>query len=47
MNFMQHNMSHDVFCARMALGSWAGTPLLPDLQNAVSVIDKHMTRGKK
>lgn len=28
-NFMQHNMSSETFQARMAVGSWAKTPLYP------------------
>jgi hypothetical protein len=42
MSFMQHNMSHDVFRARMALGSWEGTPLFPDWSVAAHILEKHM-----
>jgi hypothetical protein len=42
MNFMQHTMSHDTFRARMALGSWDDTPLFPDFEAAVSIIETHM-----
>jgi hypothetical protein len=30
--------------ARMVLGSWDGTPLFPDVQAAVDIIDRHMRR---
>jgi hypothetical protein len=42
MNFMQHNMSHDTFRARMALGSWDGTPIFPEFETAADVIDSYM-----
>ena len=38
-NFMQHNMSSQTFKARMAVGSWAKTPLFPGLDEVSGYID--------
>ncbi|KZP21977.1 hypothetical protein FIBSPDRAFT_671842, partial [Athelia psychrophila] len=35
---LQHNMSSQTFKAQMAVGSWAGTPLMPDLELPSSII---------
>jgi hypothetical protein len=42
MNFMQHNMLHDTFRARMALGSWDNTPMFPGFEAAAHIIDSYM-----
>ncbi|KAG8710798.1 hypothetical protein FRC11_004121 [Ceratobasidium sp. 423] len=41
-NHLQHNMSPSTFEAKRALGSWYGTPLLPDLAEVASVIEAGM-----
>lgn len=46
MNFMRQNVFHDVFRARMALGSWVETLLLPDTQEAVKIIEENIEHGK-
>jgi hypothetical protein len=38
-NFMQHNMSSQTFKARMAVGSWAKTPLFPGIDKVSEYID--------
>ena len=38
-NFTQHNMSSETFTARMAVGSWAKTPIYPGLDKVASYID--------
>jgi hypothetical protein len=43
MNFMQHNMSHDTFRARMALGSWDETPIFPEFETAVDILQEHIS----
>jgi hypothetical protein len=44
-NFMQHNMSSQTFKAEMAVGSWDGTPLMPNISEAIRVIERKMARG--
>jgi hypothetical protein len=44
MNFMQHNMLHDTFRARMALGSWDNTPMFPSFEVAAHIIDNYMAQ---
>ena len=44
-NFMQHNMSSQTFKAEMAVGSWDGTPLMPNISEAISVMEKHIQGG--
>lgn len=41
-NFMQHNMSSQTFKAEMAVGSWFGTPLMPNIEEAVRIIEAKM-----
>jgi hypothetical protein len=38
-NFMQHNTSSQTFKSEMAIGSWEGTPLFPDVRCAVDIIE--------
>jgi hypothetical protein len=42
---MQHNMSSQTFKAEMAVGSWDGTPLMPNISEAIRVIERKMVRG--
>lgn len=44
-NFMQHNMSSQTFKSEMAVGSWDGTPLMPDIQGAIAIMERKMSRG--
>ena len=44
-NFMQHNMPSQTFKAEMAVGSWDGTPLMPNISEAIRVIKRKMARG--
>ena len=37
-NHLQHNMSSQTFKAQMAVGSWAGTPFMPNLDIPTSII---------
>ena len=37
-NDMQHNMSSDIFQVRMAVGSWAQTPLFPGFPAIAQII---------
>lgn len=37
-NHLQHNMSPNTFRAKMALGSWIGTPLLPSVDEAAALL---------
>ncbi|KAH7332905.1 hypothetical protein B0J17DRAFT_579363, partial [Rhizoctonia solani] len=41
-NHLQHNMLSETFEAKMALGSWYGTPLLPKVSDVAEIIDKTM-----
>jgi hypothetical protein len=45
-NFMQHNMSDDTFCARMALSSWQGTPLFPGIDQVAQWISDRMSHSR-
>ncbi|KAG8793492.1 hypothetical protein FRC12_002535 [Ceratobasidium sp. 428] len=36
---LQHNMSPESFCAKMALRSWYGTPLIHDIDDVVAVLE--------
>ncbi|KAG9077535.1 hypothetical protein FS749_010569 [Ceratobasidium sp. UAMH 11750] len=38
-NYRQHRMNLSTFRAKMALGSWYGTPLLPNIQEVVDVLN--------
>ncbi|KAF8834769.1 hypothetical protein BDN67DRAFT_914255 [Paxillus ammoniavirescens] len=38
-NFMQHNTSSQTFKSEMAIGSWEGTPLFPDVRRVVDIIE--------
>ncbi|KAF8600192.1 hypothetical protein BDV93DRAFT_448012, partial [Ceratobasidium sp. AG-I] len=38
-NYRQHRMSLSTFRAKMALGSWYGTPLLPDIDEVVHILN--------
>lgn len=38
-NYRQHRMSLSTFRAKMALGSWFGTPLLPNIEEVVEVMN--------
>ena len=42
---MQHNVFSQIFKAEMAVGSWDGTPLMPNISEAISVIERKMVRG--
>jgi hypothetical protein len=42
---MQHNTADQTFCASMAIGSWDGTPLFPDLGPAIKIIEDLMKWG--
>ncbi|KIK94752.1 hypothetical protein PAXRUDRAFT_142211 [Paxillus rubicundulus Ve08.2h10] len=44
LNFMQHNTSSQTFKAEMAVGSWDGTPLFPDIRRAVQIIEDKSRR---
>ncbi|KAJ7732836.1 hypothetical protein B0H16DRAFT_1328492, partial [Mycena metata] len=36
LGFMQHNTAEQTFRSSMAIGSWDGTPLFPDLNPAIN-----------
>ena len=40
-NHLQHQMSSDTFCAKMAIRSWYETPLLPDVEDVASLLESH------
>jgi hypothetical protein len=42
---MQHNMSLQTFKAEMAVRSWDGTLLIPNILEAISIIERKMVRG--
>ena len=42
---MQHNMSSQTFKAEMAVGSWDGTPLMPNISEVIRIIERKMVRG--
>jgi hypothetical protein len=39
-NHLQHAMSSQMFRAQIAVGSWSGTPLMPDLKIIKGILDK-------
>jgi len=41
-NHMQHNMSSQTFKARMAIGSWAKTPIFPNLSDIAAMVGSRM-----
>ncbi|GAB1527909.1 hypothetical protein RhiTH_011097 [Rhizoctonia solani] len=41
-NHLQHNMSSETFEAKMAVGSWYGTPLLPEISDVAAIIRESM-----
>ena len=43
-NFMQHNMSSQTFKAETAVGSWDGTPLFPECDDAIRIMEKKLDR---
>ncbi|KAJ7165349.1 hypothetical protein C8R46DRAFT_879902 [Mycena filopes] len=45
LGFMQHNTADQTFRSSMAVGSWDGTPLFPDISKAVQILQKSMERG--
>ncbi|KEP49957.1 hAT family dimerization protein [Rhizoctonia solani 123E] len=42
-NYQQHRMGLDTFRAKMAIGSWYGTPLLQDLEEVLGILDGRRT----
>ncbi|KAK7047943.1 hypothetical protein VNI00_006271 [Paramarasmius palmivorus] len=45
-NHLQHAMSSQTFKAKVALGSWYGTPLLPDIKEPTRILAEAMSRQK-
>lgn len=43
-NFMQHNMSSQIFKAEMVVELWDGTPLFPSIEYTISILEKKMDR---
>jgi hypothetical protein len=43
-NFMQHNTTSQTFKAEMAVGSWDGTPLFPEVDAAIRIMEKKLDR---
>lgn len=41
-NHMQHNMSSQTFKARMAIGSWAKTPIFPKFSDIAAMVGSRM-----
>ncbi|CAE6455658.1 unnamed protein product, partial [Rhizoctonia solani] len=41
-NHLQHQMSSRTFQSQMAIGSWFGTPLLPNLSSVASIVKSYM-----
>ncbi|KAF8956668.1 hypothetical protein BDZ97DRAFT_1658336 [Flammula alnicola] len=41
-NHMQHNMSSQTFKARVALGSWAKTPIFPKYSDIAAMVESRM-----
>jgi hypothetical protein len=41
-NHMQHNMNSQTFKARMALGSWAKTPIFPKFSDVTEWVRQRM-----
>ena len=46
-NFMQHNMSLNTFKSEMAIGSWDGTPLMPNVTPAIRTMEEKMMWGSQ
>ncbi|KAJ6532495.1 hypothetical protein B0H19DRAFT_1005077 [Mycena capillaripes] len=46
LGFMQHNTAEQTFRSSMAIGSWDGTPLFPDLNPAIKILEQAMERGR-
>ncbi len=46
-NHMQHNMSSQTFKARMALGSWAKSPMFPPFSEVANMISGVMQSESK
>ena len=41
-NHMQHNMSSQTFKARVAIGSWAKTPIFPEFLDIAAIVESRM-----
>ncbi|KAJ7249819.1 hypothetical protein C8J57DRAFT_977385, partial [Mycena rebaudengoi] len=41
-NHLQHQTSSQTFKARVALGSWIGTPLMPSSSDAAAIMEKKL-----
>jgi hypothetical protein len=41
---LQHGISSQTFKAQMAVGSWIGTPLMPDITHPTNILQARMTR---
>ena len=41
-NHMQHNMSSQTFKARVAIGSWAKTPIFPEFSDIAAMVESRM-----
>ena len=41
-NFMQHNTTSQTFKVEMAVGSWDGTPLFPEVDTAIRIMEKNL-----
>ncbi|KAJ6555812.1 hypothetical protein B0H19DRAFT_867549, partial [Mycena capillaripes] len=41
-NHLQHQTSSQTFKARVALGSWFKTPLMPSSKEAISIMEKKL-----
>jgi hypothetical protein len=41
---MQHNTTSQTFKAEMAVGSWDGTPLFPEVDAAIRIMEKKLDR---
>ncbi|KAJ7060830.1 hypothetical protein C8F01DRAFT_936413, partial [Mycena amicta] len=41
-NHLQHQTSSQTFKARVALGSWIGTPLMPSSSSAAVIMEKKL-----
>ncbi|KAF8587952.1 hypothetical protein K439DRAFT_1236667, partial [Ramaria rubella] len=39
MNHLQHNTASQMFCAKVALGSWVNTPLWPGLSDIMKILE--------
>ena len=43
-NFIQHNTTSQTFKAEMAVGSWDGTPLFPEIDAAIWIMEKKLNQ---